>query len=64
MDTDTLTSFILATWYYTNNGAGGKTQKFHHPDRLGTKLLTNNAANTSFEKSTLPFGTVLERIEF
>ena len=43
----------------TNNGAGGEALEFHHPDRLGTRLVTNNAANTSFEQSTLPFGTAL-----
>ena len=50
-------SRLLTT--YTNNGSGGETQEFHHPDRLGTRLVTNNAANTSFEQSTLPFGTAL-----
>ena len=34
-------------------------REYHHPDRLGTRLVTNNAANTSFEQSTLPFGTAL-----
>ena len=43
----------------TNNGAGGEALEFHHPDRLGTRLVTNNAANTSFEQSTLPFGTAM-----
>ena len=42
-----------------NNGAGGEALEFHHPDRLGTRLVTNNAANTSFEQSTLPFGTAM-----
>lgn len=44
----------------TNNNQGGETTEFHHPDRLGTKLVTNNSANTSFEQSTLPFGTSLD----
>lgn len=50
-------SRLLST--FTNNGSGGETLEFHHPDRLGTKLATNNTANTSFEQSTLPFGTDL-----
>ncbi|NJM53943.1 MAG: RHS repeat-associated core domain-containing protein [Blastocatellia bacterium] len=48
---------LLST--YTNNGSGGETTEFHHPDRLGTKLVTNHQANNSFEQSTLPFGTSL-----
>lgn len=44
----------------TNNGYGGEITEFHHPDRLGTKLVTNNQANTSFEQSILPFGTSLD----
>jgi hypothetical protein len=51
-------SRLLST--YTNNQSGGETQEFHHPDRLGTKLVTNNQANTAFEQSTLPFGTALD----
>jgi RHS repeat-associated protein len=34
--------------------------QFHHPDRHGTKVITN-PQNTSFEEqTTLPFGTVLK----
>ena len=51
-------SRLLST--ITNNGSGGETLEFQHPDRLGTKLITNNTANTSFEQSTLPFGTALD----
>lgn len=29
----------------------------HHPDRLGTKVVTNVDSGASFEQSTLPFGT-------
>ena len=39
--------------------SGSEVTEFHHPDRLGTKLVTNPAANTNFEQSTLPFGTEL-----
>jgi RHS repeat-associated protein len=43
----------------TPNGGGGETVEFHHPDHLGTKLVTNPANGTSFEQATLPFGTAL-----
>ena len=33
---------------------------YHHPDRLGTKLVTNNLNTTSFHQANLPFGTALE----
>jgi RHS repeat-associated protein len=36
-----------------------ETTEFHHPDRLGTKLVTNHGAGTSYQQSTLPFGTAL-----
>ncbi|MEP6850421.1 MAG: RHS repeat-associated core domain-containing protein [Acidobacteriota bacterium] len=31
--------------------------EFHHPDRLGTRLVTNPSASTYYEQSTMPFGT-------
>lgn len=40
------------------NGSG-ETLQFHHPDRLGTRLVTNPANGSSFEQTTLPFGTAL-----
>ena len=36
----------------------GGTQ-YHHPDRLGTRLVTTPATGSSFEQATLPFGTSL-----
>jgi RHS repeat-associated protein len=36
-----------------------ETKEFHHPDRLGTKLVTNGGAGTYYQQSTLPFGTAL-----
>ena len=36
----------------------GGTQ-YHHPDRLGTRLVTTPATGGSFEQATLPFGTSL-----
>jgi RHS repeat-associated protein len=32
---------------------------YHHPDRLGTRLITNNQDNATSEQTTLPFGTLL-----
>jgi RHS repeat-associated protein len=48
---------LLAT--ETPNGTGELVQ-YHHPDRLGTKLVTNNLDTTSFQQATLPFGTALD----
>jgi len=43
----------------TPTGSGGTLADFNHPDRLGTRLVTN-AQNTSyFEQVHLPFGTAL-----
>jgi RHS repeat-associated protein len=43
-----------------DNGAGGDTTDFYHPDRLGTRLITNPSTGSSLEQLTLPFGTALE----
>jgi len=43
----------------TPNGAGGEAVTYHHPDRLGTRLVSNGQNTTSFEQATLPFGTAL-----
>jgi len=42
------------------NATGGELVEYHHPDRLGTRLVTNNADTTSFEQVSLPFGTALD----
>ncbi len=36
-----------------------ETKEFHHPDRLGTQLVTDGATGTSFRQSTMPFGTAI-----
>ena len=41
------------------NGSG-EIVHYHHPDRLGTKLVTNNLDTSSFHQANLPFGTALE----
>lgn len=43
----------------TPNGSGGETVEFNHPDRLGTRLKTNQSAGTSYEQAHLPFGIAL-----
>lgn len=42
------------------NGNGGEYTQFHHPDRLGTRLITNASDTTVQEQVTLPFGTALD----
>src|SRR5882762_8031323 len=43
----------------TPNGSGAEAVQHHHPDRLGTRLVTDPSNGTSFEQVTLPFGTAL-----
>jgi RHS repeat-associated protein len=42
------------------NGAGGEAVQYHHPDRLGTRLITNAADTTVQEQVALPFGVALD----
>ncbi len=42
----------------TPNG-GSENIEFNHPDRLGTKTVTNQSAGTSSEQAHLPFGNSL-----
>jgi RHS repeat-associated protein len=41
------------------NGTGGEYVQYDHPDRLGTRLVTNASDTSYFEQQTLPFGTPL-----
>ncbi|MGI8639950.1 MAG: RHS repeat-associated core domain-containing protein [Pyrinomonadaceae bacterium] len=43
----------------TPNGQGGETINFNHPDRLGTRTITNQQLGTNYEQAHLPFGTAL-----
>ena len=43
----------------TPNGSGGEYTEYNHPDRLGTRLITNQAGGTSYEQAHLPFGKAL-----
>jgi hypothetical protein len=43
----------------TPNGAGGEMTEYNHPDRLGTRLITNQQLGTSYEQAHLPFGRPL-----
>lgn len=42
-----------------NSTSTGYTE-FHHPDRLGTRLITNQALGTNYEQAHLPFGGALD----
>ena len=44
----------------TPNGTSGGTVEYNHPDRLGTRLITNQAGGTSYEQAHLPFGKALD----
>jgi RHS repeat-associated protein len=41
----------------TESGAG--TYQYHHPDRLGTRLITNSGGSIISEQVHLPYGTAL-----
>jgi RHS repeat-associated protein len=42
----------------TTSGAGGTETRFHHPDRLGTRLVTDAVGTVVSEQWTLPFGNM------
>jgi RHS repeat-associated protein len=48
---------LLATHEQAGNA---EVLQFSHSDQLGTRLVSNPATGTSFEQTTLPFGTALE----
>ncbi|CAN5217656.1 hypothetical protein BH20ACI2_BH20ACI2_05440 [soil metagenome] len=43
----------------TPNGMGGEYTEYNHPDRLGTRLITNGTASAPIEQAHLPFGKSL-----
>lgn len=43
----------------TPNGGGGEYVEYYHPDRLGTRLVSNSSNAYVQEQTTLPFGTLL-----
>jgi RHS repeat-associated protein len=43
----------------TTSGAGGTETRFHHPDRLGTRLVTDAGGAVVSEQLSMPFGTML-----
>jgi len=47
---------VLAT---RTPGPSGTLVYYHHRDRLGTRLITNNQDSTIIPRVTLPFGTVI-----
>jgi RHS repeat-associated protein len=53
--------YMGGTLLATQEASGGAERvSFHHPDRLGTRIVTNNQDLTYYEQATLPFGTALE----
>jgi RHS repeat-associated protein len=42
------------------NGAGGDYVEYHHPDRLGARVVTNNTNATFYEQASLPYGVALD----
>lgn len=44
----------------TPNGTGGETVEFNHPDKLGTRTVTNQQAGTNYAQAHLPFGRPLD----
>ena len=42
------------------SGGGSERVEFHHPDRLGTRLVTNNQDQSYYEQATLPYGIALD----
>jgi RHS repeat-associated protein len=52
-----LRSRLLAT--LQPNGSGGEVTQYHHPDNLGTRLITNASDTSVQEQVNLPFGTAL-----
>jgi len=42
-----------------SNSNGSENLDFNHPDGLGTRTITNQQLETSYEQNTLPFGTAL-----
>ena len=43
----------------TKASSSTETKEFHHPDRLGTQLITEGSTGSSFRQSTMPFGTAI-----
>lgn len=42
-----------------SNINGSENIEYNHPDRLGTRTVTNQQTGTSYEQTALPFGTAL-----
>lgn len=41
------------------NTSGNEVVEYHHPDRMGTRLISNPVTATQSEQLTLPFGTLI-----
>jgi RHS repeat-associated protein len=51
--------YLVGRLLATTSGAGGTETRFHHPDRLGTRLVTGADGTVVSEQLGLPFGTML-----
>jgi RHS repeat-associated protein len=50
---------LLSTLTPNLSSPGFELVEYHHPDRLGTRIITNPSTGSSSEQVTLPFGTAL-----
>jgi RHS repeat-associated protein len=51
---------LLSTLTPNPSSPGSELVEYHHPDRLGTRIITNPSTGTWSEQVTLPFGTALD----
>ncbi|MBX5479304.1 MAG: RHS repeat-associated core domain-containing protein, partial [Pyrinomonas methylaliphatogenes] len=42
------------------SGGGSERVEYHHPDRLGTRLVTSSQDGSYYEQVTLPYGIALD----
>jgi RHS repeat-associated protein len=52
-------SFVYAGGRLLATESGSGTYQYHHPDRLGTRLITNSSGGVISEQIHLPYGTAL-----
>jgi len=51
--------YLVGRLLATTSGADGTETQFHHPDRLGTRLVTGAGGAVVTEQLSMPFGTML-----
>ena len=50
---------LLSTMTPNLSSPGSELTEYHHPDRLGTRIITNPSTGSWSEQANLPFGTAL-----